>query len=139
MAPIPEIDAVTAMLRSDAGIVAAILFGSAARGRLRGESDLDVAVLYADEPARDAARANLVDRLGRLGSAARRDVHLVDLQSVDCELRHAIFATGVPLFDRSDGALRQIERRTAIEYVDGEYTRREMDDALQRRLEQSIG
>ncbi|CAN5328315.1 hypothetical protein BH24PSE2_BH24PSE2_01530 [soil metagenome] len=139
MAPRPEIDAVTAALREDAGIAAAILFGSAARGRLRAESDLDVAVLYADESARGLARKNIVDRLGCLGSIALRDVHLVDLESADCELRRAIFATGVWMFDRSGGALKQIERRTAIEYVDWEYTRRAIDTVLQRRLGQYIG
>jgi predicted nucleotidyltransferase len=114
--PLPsEINALTPLLRDDHNIAAAVLFGSAVRDRLRVDSDLDIALLYTSDGARRAATKDLIERLGHLGRAAHRDVQLVDLEKVSCELRRAVFATGLRLFDRSGGALRELERRTAVE------------------------
>jgi predicted nucleotidyltransferase len=130
----PEINALTPLLQDDHRIAAAVLFGSAVRDRLRADSDLDIALLYTGDEARRTTEKNLLERLGQLGHAARRDVHLVDLEQIGCELRRAVFETGLPLFDRSGGALRELERRTAVEYVDQEYMRSIVDAALRRRL-----
>jgi uncharacterized protein len=135
----PEINALTPLLRDDHSIAAAVLFGSAVRDRLRVDSDLDIALLYTSDSTRRAAAKNLIERLGHLGRAAHRDVQLVDLKEVSCELRRAVFATGLRLFDRSAGALSELERRTAVEYVDQEYMRRIVDAALHRRLGLSNG
>jgi predicted nucleotidyltransferase len=126
--------AMTDLLHADAAIVAAIVFGSAARGQLRADSDLDLAVLYVDGGARQAAARSPLLELGRLGVVAGRDVHLIDLRSADSALRRSIFASGTCLFDRSNGALRNLEHRTMIEYVDWEYARRVIDAGQRRRL-----
>ncbi|NIR31471.1 MAG: nucleotidyltransferase domain-containing protein [Gammaproteobacteria bacterium] len=126
-------------LEGDARLEAAILFGSAAAGALRADSDVDVAVLYADEDARRSVNGELLSVLGRLGLAAGRDVHLVDLERADCELRRSIFARGQTLFDRSGGRLRQLLARTLQEYFDWEYARAVIDAAQRRRLEAARG
>lgn len=127
------------VLRADERISAAILFGSAARGALRADSDVDVAILAADADARARLEHDLLDTLGKLGLAARRDVHLIDLEDVDPALRRAIFADGRRLFDRSGGRLRELEIGTLIEYLDGEYHRRLIDEGQRRRLERALG
>lgn len=131
--------AVRTVLHADRSIAAAIVYGSGARGQLRADSDLDLAVLYSSESARAAANQDLLAQLGALGSAAGRDVHLVDLQTADSALRRSIFSHGIRLFDRSNGALQQLERATAVEYVDWEYARGIIDAGLRRRLEHTLG
>jgi predicted nucleotidyltransferase len=135
----PEINALVPLLRDDHSIAAAVLFGSAVRDRLRVDSDLDIALLYTGDGARRTAEKNLLERLGQLGRAARRDVQLIDLEKVSCELRRAVFGTGLRLFDRSGGALSELERRTAVEYVDQEYMRGMVDASLRRHLELNDG
>lgn len=129
--------AVADALRADHSVAAAIICGSAARGQLRLDSDLDVAILRTSDAA--DAEPPLLDRLGTLGQAAGRDVHLIDLGAADSALRRSIFAQGVLLFDRSEGALRRLEHATAIEYVDWEHARRIIDAGLKRHLESVVG
>lgn len=136
--PIPA--ALIDVLRGDSGIAAGILYGSAARGRLRPGSDVDIAILNtATPPGRGASSTGLLDLLGRLSALASRDVHLVDLRSCDSALRRSIFSSGVVLFDRSGHALRALERSTLVEYADWDYARRVIDGGQRRRLERIIG
>ncbi len=126
-------------LRSDPLLSAALLFGSAATGQMRDDSDVDFAVLHTDDRSRREADVDLVARLGRLGALAGRDVHLIDLEAASVELRRAVFGRGVRLFDRSAGRLADLERRTMVEYVDGEYLRRVVDRYLAAALQRSHG
>jgi predicted nucleotidyltransferase len=135
----PNLESLIATLRADARIAAAILFGSAAAGRLRADSDVDVAVMYADAKARDSFERDLLMMLGRLGAAAGRDVHLIDLERVDCALRRKIFASGSTLFDRTNGRRRDLAVQTLLEYFDWEYARRVIDESHRRRLGSAIG
>jgi len=129
-----SVSALAAALEDESRLDAAILFGSAAAGALRPDSDVDVAVLYADDDARRSAESELLTLLGRLGLTVGRDVHLVDLENADPELRRSIFARGRALFDRSGGRLRRLLERTLREYFDWEYARAVIDAAQRRRL-----
>lgn len=129
----------TAALERDLRFDAAILFGSAAAGALRPDSDVDVAVFYADEGGRHSVNGEILTVLGHLGLAARRDVHLIDLERADPELRRSIFARGHMLFDRSAGRLRELLVRTLQEYFDWEYARAVIDAAQRRRLDGARG
>ena len=128
------------VLAGDPGIAAAIVYGSAAKGRLRPDSDIDIAVLFAPlaEP-RVGAGHGFLELLGRLTVAAGRDAHLVDLRGCDNALRRSIFASGIRLFDRSGQVLRDLERSTLVEYADWDYARRIIDRGQRRRLEQVLG
>ena len=137
-APIVE-EAFVSSLKAEHRIVAAILFGSVARGTPRPDSDVDVAVLAADAKAGASLARDLIDVLGTLGLAAGRDVHLVDLARADPALRRSVFAHGPVLFDRSEGRLRELEVRTLLECFDDEYLRRLIDAGHDRRLERARG
>lgn len=130
--------AVRKLLEADPSIAAAIVYGSAARGQLRADSDLDLSVLRARE-LEDIGTRSVLDELGALGNAAGRDVHLTRLEGTDSALRRAIFAHGITLFDRSSGALKRLERTAAVEYVDWEYARRIIEAGQRRQLEQARG
>jgi predicted nucleotidyltransferase len=129
----------TRQLQDDPRIAAAVVFGSFARGTPRADSDIDVGILPVDVAAGASLAAAHHTRLGQLGTALARDVHLVDLGSADPALRRTIFARGVLLFDRSAGALVQAQARALIDYFDGEYLRRVIDIAQRRQLETARG
>lgn len=77
-------------LASDPGIKVAIVYGSAASGKLRPDSDVDVAVLF-DKPLGVDARLALQ---GELADALRREVDLVDLHRLGGEILHQILTKG---------------------------------------------
>jgi hypothetical protein len=100
---------------------------------------VDVAVIYADAKARESVEQSLLMMLGRLGAAAGRDVHLIDLERADCALRRKIFASGLTLFDRINGRRRDLAVQTLLEYFDWEYARRVIDESYRRRLGSALG
>ncbi len=118
------------MLSSDPRMDAAFLFGSAARGELRPDSDVDVAVRWVDDETRAAAWSKPLELLGSLGLVAGRDVHLIDLEKADPELRRVILLEGQVLFDRAPIKTNALWARTAMELVDWEYLRAVQDRAL---------
>ncbi len=73
------------------------------------------------------------------GSQVQRDVHLVDLERIDEDLRHSIFASGKRLFDRSHGRLPELHPASLIAYVDAEYLRRMIDRLHRDKLERAGG
>ncbi len=68
---------VGALLSGENDLLLALAFGSAASGKLRADSDLDIAVL-ARAPLSAARRQALIERLAQI---AGRPVDLVDLSS----------------------------------------------------------
>ncbi len=118
------------VLQQDGRFVAAFVFGSGACGELRADSDLDVAVVYADEAARRSAEADLLTVLGRLALAAGRDVHIVDLEAAGHVLRFQVFRHGRVLFDRDPRRTGRLIERTLIKRFDWEYAMRVIDRAL---------
>ena len=128
-----SIAAVRDLLVADARVSAAIVFGSAAKGQLRGASDLDVALVCCS--ARDAAaiEADYLDLVGRLSTAAGRDVHLIVLDAVEPVLGRQAFLGGRKLFDRDPSRTADVLERILIEYFDGEIHRRMRAEALEQR------
>ena len=99
------------------GVIAVYLFGSFARGSERLESDVDVAVLYADAPAKtfDGLPLALEERLERqLG----RTVQVVVLNHASADLIHHVLMDGKLLIDRDPSSRIQFEVRARNEYFD---------------------
>lgn len=134
-----ELESVADVLRDDPRFAAAIVFGSVARGCPRPDSDLDLAVLYADPAARGSADREWLTLTGRLALAAGRDVHLIDLEAADAGLRRAALDGGRVLLDREPRRLRDLRVATGIEYLDWAHARRIADDAHARRLSRRHG
>ncbi|HPA72571.1 MAG TPA: nucleotidyltransferase domain-containing protein, partial [Spirochaetota bacterium] len=66
-----DIDFLKERISSVPGIAAAYLFGSAVKGSMKRESDIDVAVLFDDEHAPTADKLEIMTELSR---TAGRDV-----------------------------------------------------------------
>lgn len=100
-------------------IQAAYVFGSAATGRARRDSDVDVAVLLARPLRADRALSYRLKLMGDLGSAlGRSDVDVVVLNEAPPLLAHRVLSKGRLVFERSPSARVRFQVRTAGRYAD---------------------
>ena len=109
-----------------------MLFGSAARGRMRPDSDVDLYVRLAPGSARDrGAEAGLVEAAAR---ACRREIDLViESSSTSVILRREVATHGRPLFERSPGAARTLRVEGVHAYMDLEPQLRLIGAAIRQR------
>ncbi|RKT45034.1 type VII toxin-antitoxin system MntA family adenylyltransferase antitoxin [Thiocapsa rosea] len=98
-------------------IACAWLFGSRARGTGRPTSDLDLAVLFSEDPPRtlEGLHLDLADRLtGEVG----RPVDLVVMNRAPVDLVHRVLRDGILLLERDRSARIRFEVRARNEYFD---------------------
>lgn len=100
-----------------ADLVAAYLFGSVARDEGRADSDVDVAILLASQPAKTLAHPS-VSLAAELEARLRRAVQIIVLNDAPPDLIHRVLRDGRLLVD-SDPSLRiQFEVKARNEYLD---------------------
>src|SRR5262249_18434502 len=88
----------TFFCRNHVGIVCVYVYGRVARGEASGESDIDVAVLYAQEPPPTLDGLGL--ELGyTLEQLLGRSVDLVVLNRAPLDLIHRILRDGILVYD----------------------------------------
>lgn len=126
-----------AVLRA-AGVRLVVVFGSAARGAGRPDSDLDVGVLFdgggrpplPGEPAEpfEARREAVADAL-----RAGREIDLVVLDEADPLLLHEVAVHGRPVFEAEPGVFEEFRIRAIKRYFDTAWIRRIEADVLRRR------
>ena len=83
------------ILSEEANLKAAYLFGSATDGKMRPDSDVDVAV-WMEGPLDPQTKALLIKRIA---SICLRPVDLLDLRKTDPVLLEEILSTGKPLIE----------------------------------------
>jgi predicted nucleotidyltransferase len=99
-------------------VQAAYLFGSAATGRMRPDSDVDVAVLVNSVKPFRFLKYRL-DLMADLGKALHRaDIDLVLLNQASPLLAHRVLSKGDLVFERSASARVRFQVRTAALYQD---------------------
>ena len=100
-----------------AGIVAAYLFGSVARGTAGARSDVDVAVLY--EAAPPATIEGLpLDLENAIHQVVTRPVQVIVLNTAPVSLVHRVLRDGVLVLDRAPSARIRFEVRARNEFFD---------------------
>jgi predicted nucleotidyltransferase len=103
--------------RNEPDMIAAYLFGSAARGEARPQSDVDIAVLLAGTPPKtlDHPSIRLAGELEhRLGSP----VQVVVLNEAPVDLIHRVLRDGQLIIDRDRSRRIRFEVRARNEYFD---------------------
>jgi predicted nucleotidyltransferase len=93
----------------------AVLFGSAADGSARPDSDIDVGILPQGAGLDTETEAALV---AALSIAGRADVDIIHLEDASTLLRWQVATTGVPLMEASPGDFVRFRARAAAEYID---------------------
>lgn len=99
------------------GLVCAYLFGSQARGDAAPRSDVDVAVLFEQDPPRTLEGLHL-DLADDLSAAVGRPIDLVVLNRAPVDLVHRVLRDGVLLLDLDPSARIRFEVRARNEYFD---------------------
>jgi len=110
----------------------ALLFGSALRGRLREDSDIDVAVKLAvqDPVERFKARARLA---GELEGLFKRRVDVVVLNDAPIDLAYAAFREYETLYVEDVDELLRDKTEAVMKYLDFKYL---LDRRLERLMEE---
>jgi predicted nucleotidyltransferase len=100
-----------------AGIACVYLYGSTARGQPQRTSDIDVAVLYDQEPPPTLAGLGL--ELGaRLERCLDRPVDLLILNRAPVDLIHRVLRDGVLIYDGNPSMRIRFEVQARNEYFD---------------------
>ena len=95
------------VLSEEPGLKLAILYGSAATGKMRADSDVDIALLL-DRPLGAERKMELISRLE---SELRRDVDLVDLFSLSGTILKQVLRRGRVLIQTKPGELAKLVRK----------------------------
>lgn len=101
------IQLVATSLADAPGIKVALVYGSAAAGKMRADSDVDVAVLFG-RPLDMEARLAL---WGKLTGALHREVDLVDLYDLGGEILHQILTKGRVIIKNDETAYFRLLQR----------------------------
>lgn len=111
--------AVARCLSRHRDIQAAYIFGSAATGRVRRDSDVDVAVLLARPRRGGRSLSHRLRLMADLSAALRRnDVEVVVLNEAPPLLAHRVLSKGRLVLERSRSARVRFQVRTAGRYLD---------------------
>jgi predicted nucleotidyltransferase len=114
------------------GIAAAYLFGSVARGTAGPESDVDVGILYSEDPPRTLDGLGLKIE-GELEKLFRTPVQVVVLNHASVDLLIRVLRDGKLLVDRDRSTRIRFEVKTRFEFWDLEpYLR------MYRRMERAL-
>jgi predicted nucleotidyltransferase len=108
-------EALVAALRAGPPLRLAMLFGSAAAGALRPDSDVDVAILPADP---DLSLADELDLQARLARACAREVDLCRLDRASTLVRWQVASHGRALLASSPFEAPRFVAAAASEYLD---------------------
>ena len=100
-------------------IVAVILFGSLSKGNIHRSSDVDIAVLFKDEPSRHDVEWLYLE----LQRDLRREVDLVVLNEAPLRVKYSALK-GEPLYVGDERELTRFMARVYDEWADLEYLRR---------------
>jgi predicted nucleotidyltransferase len=113
--PVSELAArAKAALGDESGVKLAILYGSAATGRMRVDSDVDIAVLF-DHPLRAEQKMTLISRLER---ELQREVDLIDLFALSGAILKQVLRKGRVLIQTKPGALAELVQRMIYNQAD---------------------
>lgn len=115
----PIRSAARAVLARHAGVAAAYLFGSVARGTERPDSDVDVGIVYRASCPR-SVREDLAGELVRALSHAtgRECIDVVDLAVQGPLFCHRVLSEGRLLYEADRGARLDFESETIVRAID---------------------
>jgi predicted nucleotidyltransferase len=116
--PSEVVDALHERLAADGGVEFAYLFGSVVKGRVRGESDLDVAVHLPEGRTAAGRLEHALALEGDLELETERPVQVTVLNDAPLELRHGVLSRGILVHVRDDASRRRFFVDTARHYYD---------------------
>ena len=132
-------DRLTEAIREEGDVVFVYLFGSAAKGRLRSASDLDLAVFFDAErkgTSRGATAERALDLEGHLETRLGRPVQVVALDHAPPELVQNALGHGRLLFSRDEEARVRFYVEAGRRLYDRAHARSIFERYRERRIEE---
>lgn len=133
-APADIAGSVKPVLSEHREVVAAYLFGSAAAGRLRPGSDIDIALLLDEASGKIDRKKQLERLLPPLCRALRHDVHLVFLNQVSYLLRGQIFDKGTLIYVSDQEELALFRMKSLALYAEFAPYMRMFRESMKERM-----
>lgn len=115
--PVDVIERAREALAAEPLVLAAYLFGSFVRGTASKDSDLDIAVLFA-EPIDARLGGPLYQLQDAVERACRRRCDLIDARAAPADLVHRVLRDGQLLIERDRSARSAFEVARRNEYFD---------------------
>ncbi len=116
-------------------VLLAFVFGSRATDHVHPESDVDVAVLFAESLSADARYSERLALTGELSQLFRSDrIDVVVLNEAPPLLAYEALRNGVCVYSVSDGVRIEFQIRTVREYEDTSSLRRILSEAMAERV-----
>ncbi len=128
--PFPSLDLLPPVFRKYNGIKAVYLFGSAASGNLRSDSDLDIGIVPADDSIHDK-KLELLSDLAYVGFC---NVDIVFLDVQDIVLRFEIVKRNKVIYRTDDFDSGEMFSLTLRQYTDFLPYLKVQREALKKRL-----
>lgn len=107
----------TAILNAFPDVQAIYIYGSAASGEMRPDSDIDLAVLLPPATAITASMIRLLPLRSELERIAKRDVDLINLRAVSTVFQTEILRTGRILYSAAGSARQEFEMLALSYYL----------------------
>lgn len=111
------------------GAVIIILFGSAASGRMREDSDIDIAFLS----DKNMSECEVFEIAQELGNELGKDVDLIDLRKASTVFKANILGTGKIIYSADEKRKYEFQIRTFKEYSLLNEERKEILDRVRER------
>lgn len=114
-----KLEQLKALMQQHPQINAAYLFGTAASGKLRPNSDLDVALLLAEPYSQEELESIHTKVLSEIEAAFRREADVKILNTLEhLPLIQEIISRGILLCDRNPEVRRAFVVKKNLEYID---------------------
>ena len=109
---------VSQYFKGSPGIIAVYIFGSFAKEKINQFSDIDIAVLVADELKESSYTDLRLKFMTDLSSVLEKETDVVILNQAPPFLKYQIFKYGKATFERDDRRSRSFKARSILEYFD---------------------
>ena len=130
-------DQIRSFFQNEKDIIAIYLFGSYASGKIRSDSDIDLAILF---DSRDPLVVNqMLDKyLMELSRILRKDVHLTAMNFASETLLKQIYTNGRCLLVRDSKKLAYFTMTAYSKIVHFRYYQHQMQSGMVRRVTEGI-
>ena len=134
------ISAIREYFGTQENVAAVYLFGSYADGTFRARSDVDVAVLYADDKNRSERFERRLKLMGDLEQVLKNKTDVIDLIDAPPVLVHQIMLSHILVLDNDRDRRIELEVAKRREYFDLlPYVKRHRQAALEQLVERGNG
>jgi len=108
------------------GVLLVFLFGSAAGGKMKADSDIDIGILFENEP--DIFEIN--ELKSELNGILKREIDIAVLNSAAPVLKMQVLKKGIPVFTKEKKYYNQFFVDTINQYDDLKQTRKICEDNI---------